>query len=375
MTRPSRPARHAPLGLAWRIFAAMALVVLAGAGSLIAAALLVAPAVFQDHLRMAAPPASAEVQTHVAEAFSSAVVVAMGVGVTVALVAALAVAWLVASRLAAPVTAVAGAAQRTAEGDYSARVPQTHLGPELDRLTRSFNAMAARLDETEQVRRRLLADLAHELRTPLASIRATLEAVADGVLPMDETSMTTLTDQVARLERLVGDLSAVSRAEERRLDLHALTLSPQEVVEPAVAAARPRFATKGVRLATRPAAGSCRVHVDPDRLAEALGALLDNALRHTPAAGEVTVSVEAQGPMCALVVADTGTGFDPSTAPRLFERFYREDASRTSTGAGTGIGLTIARAIAEAHGGRLLAASDGLGTGARFTLLLPAVPA
>ena len=365
--RPPKPV----LGLAWRIFTAMSLVVIAGAGTLLVSALLVARPVFHAHLDQIKPLVSAPAQAHVDEAFSNAVLIALSVGVTAALAAALVVTWLVARRVAAPVAEAAEAAQRIAEGDYQARLRQPRLGPEFDRLATAFNLMARRLATTDQTRRHLLADLAHELRTPLASMQATIEAVNDGILPSDQTTLATLTEQSLRLHRLVGDLSAVSRAEERQLNLHPVLVSAQDLVSGAVTAARPRFDAKKISLAAEATVTACRVLVDPDRLAEALGALLDNALRHTSIGGVVTIAATRDDDRCRIVVTDNGEGFEPATADQLFERFYRGDTSRTVDGAGSGIGLTIAKAIIQAHHGQLRGHSDGPGTGARFEITLP----
>jgi two-component system, OmpR family, sensor histidine kinase BaeS len=363
--------RMPSLGLAWRLFAAVGLVVIAGAGTMLVAVLLVAEPTFHAHLSQDQPTMSAQAHSHVDEAFASAVLIALAVGVVVALAAALVVTWFVATRLAAPVAETAEAAYRIADGDFETRLRRPGLGPELDRLTMSFNTMAGRLATTEQTRRRLLADLAHELRTPLASIQATIEAMTDGILPNDQTTLATLTEQSQRLHRLVGDLSAVSRAEERQLNLHPVVVPAKDVVSEAVAAAGPRFDAKGVTLSTADGDATWRVLVDPDRVAEALGALLDNALRHTAEGGTVTVAATQHVDRCRIVVTDTGDGFTPDTAAQLFERFYQGDTSRTANGAGSGIGLTIAKAIVEAHHGHLVGHSDGPGTGARFEITLP----
>jgi len=363
----ARPA----LGLAGRLFGAMGLVVLAGAGTLLIAVLLVAEPAFHSHLEQVQPPMSNLAHLHVDEAFASAVLIALVVGVVSALAVALVVTWLVAKRVAAPVAEAAEAAYRIADGDFDARLPQPGLGPEFDRLTAAFDTMTRRLATTEQTRARLLGDLAHELRTPVASIQATIEAVADGILPSDRATLQTLTEQSQRLHRLVGDLSAVSRAQERQLNLNPVVIPIQDVVNQARTAFRPRFLAKGISLATADGRDVGQVLIDPDRLAEALGALLDNALRHTAKGGTVTVATIRDDNRCRIVVTDSGEGFDPDLAAQLFERFYRGDSSRTANGAGSGIGLTIARAIVQAQHGRLHGRSDGPGRGASFEITLP----
>ncbi len=365
------PARKPALGLTWRLFAAVGLVVIADAVTMLVAVLLVAEPAFHAHLTEVQPPMSAQAHGRIDEAFASAVFIALAVGVLVALAVALVVTWLVARRLAAPVAEASGAAYRIADGDYQTRLRQPGLGPEFDQLTTSFNTMARRLATTEQTRRRLLTDLAHELRTPLASIEATIEAVTDGILPSDPTTLATLTEQSQRLHRLVGDLSAVSRAEERQLNLDPVLIPLEEVVSGAVTAALARFDAKGISLTANHGDAIGQVLVDPDRLAEVLGALLDNALRHTAPGGTVTVATTRHGSQYRIVVTDTGEGFDPALAAELFERFYRGDSSRTASGAGSGIGLTIAKAIVTAHHGELKGHSDGPGKGARFEIMLP----
>lgn len=371
MRTPRR--RRAPLGFAWRLAASLGLVVLSGGATLLGVALVIAPEIFQSHLRMALGSGiEPGVQNHVNEAFANAVFVSLGVAMPVALLTSFVVTWIVARRLAGSVAAVAVAADRIARGNLDARVEAPAIGPEFTQLADSFNAMAARLAETETTRRRLIGDLAHELRTPLASLDATVEAVVDGVLPADGATLATLTEQTRRLQHLVADMGAVSRAEERQLDLHPQQADLAMLATEAVASARARFTAAGRRLDIEVVGKAPIVLVDRQRLAEALANLLDNALRHTPAGGEVRVVVDAERTGATLKVIDTGEGFDPSDAERLFERFYRADTSRTRTTAGSGIGLTIARAIVQAHGGTLTATSKGPGTGATLRIHLPA---
>lgn len=373
MRTPRR--RRAPLGFAWRLAASLGLVVLSGGATLLGVALVIAPEIFQSHLRMALGSGiEPGVQNHVNEAFANAVFVSLGVAMPVALLTSFVVTWIVARRLAGSVAAVAVAADRIARGNLDARVEAPAIGPEFTQLADSFNAMAARLAETETTRRRLIGDLAHELRTPLASLDATVEAVVDGVLPADGATLATLTEQTRRLQHLVADMGAVSRAEERQLDLHPQQADLAMLATEAVASARARFTAAGRRLDIEVAGKAPIVLVDRQRLAEALANLLDNALRHTPAGGEVRVVVDAERTGATLKVIDTGEGFDPSDAERLFERFYRADTSRTRTTAGSGIGLTIARAIVQAHGGTLTATSKGPGTGATLRIHFPAHP-
>lgn len=364
--------RREPLSLAWRLGASLGLVVLAGAATLLVIALLVAPEVFRGHLAPSvAGPIDAALRSHVEGAFAESVLVALGVAVPVALCTAFVVSWVIARRFTRAVRAVASAAEHVAGGDFQTRVEAPGIGAELAQLAAAFNTMAARLAETETTRRRLIGDLAHELRTPLSALEATVDAVTEGILPPDATTMTTLHDQTARLSRLVADMAAVSRAEERDLALHTRPVDAGELAAQAVAAHAAAFTAAGRRLVLDRPAGALPVDVDPQRIGEALGNLLDNDLRHTQPGGTVAVAVHESGPWVLIQTVDTGTGFDPADAERIFERFYRGDPARTGTGANTGVGLTIARAIVAAHSGTLTASSGGPGSGATFTMALP----
>jgi two-component system sensor histidine kinase BaeS len=392
--RQARPGRLAALGLGARLFAAMALVVCAGAGTLLVVALLVAPPVFGTHLRRSGTPElTPGVQIHVDRAFTQATLISLAAGTTVAVLAAGLVTWLVARRLAAPVADLAAATTRLADGNYDADLADPRLGPEFTALTAAVNELARKLATSEQTRRRLLADLGHELRTPIASLEATVEGITDGVLPVDDTTLDTLSEQTSRLHRLVVDLESVSRAEERQLALRLQPARLGDLARRAATAMLPRYRVTGVNLRIHADDPGPVVTVDHDRVVEALMNLLDNALRHTPADGTVTVTVDqptggrkpTNHPAPARVsITDTGEGFTPEHATRLFERFYRTDPARTGTPTttadsggtggrhGSGIGLTITRAIIQAHHGSITAHSAGPGHGATFTIALPA---
>ena len=362
-------------GLGARLLAAQGLVILAGSATLLTLALTLAPGLFRDHLRQAAGPVPPELAGHINEAFARAVLLALLVAMAAAALTAFAVSLLVARRLVRPVAAMAAAATRIAAGRYDVRVSASGLGAEFEALGRSFDEMAAALAATERVRADLLRDVAHELRTPLATIRAYVEGLADGVVTPDALTAATLESELDRMQRLVGDLDTVSRAEERQLDLHLRPVVPADLVTAAVEAARPSFTSKGVGLAARVEPGTPPVLADADRLHEVLANLLDNALRHTPAGGQVTVAAQSREGEVELVVRDNGEGIPSDQLPRVFERFYRVDAGRSRTRGGSGIGLTIARALVEAHGGRIRAESAGPDTGAAFAVTLPAVTA
>ncbi len=362
-------------GLAGRLLAAQLLVVAAGGVTFALAAFAAGPPLFRTHIRRAIGAVSPEVSRHLQDAFASAAGLATSAGAAAAILTAAAVSLLIARRLSRPIGALTAVASRLAAGDYTARMPPAGLGPELDTLAAAFNTMAAAQQATEVTRRRLLADLAHELRTPLATLDAYLDGLADGIRAPTQDTWDVLASQTTRLRRLTDDIALVSRAEEGQLALQPVTVDASELVSTTVRAARPGFGAKSVRLSTRLAGDLPELTADPDRLAQALAGLLSNALRHTPPGGEVTVTTQPAGPAVQITVADTGEGIAAGHLPHIFERFYRADTARDQAHGGSGIGLTIARALITAHRGTLAAASDGPGAGARFTITLPSAAA
>jgi two-component system, OmpR family, sensor histidine kinase BaeS len=359
-----RGRRRPGASLGARLFVAMSLVILAGAATLLVVSLLIAPAVFRTHLAEAGVALDAAVSTHVEEGFSVALAAALAVGVVAAALVGVIVAAVVARRVTRPVADAASAATRLADGEYGVRMAEPGMGPELADLAVAVNTLAERLETAESRRQALLSDLAHELRTPLAALEATVEAVADGVIPLDHASLASLTAQTQRLARLTHDLSAASRSDEHAFTVVRRSVDLASLADTAVAAQAARYAARGVLLSVtgmRPVPAVA----DPDRVAEVLDQLLDNALRHCAPGDAVTLTVARSVDIASIEVADTGTGFPSEDAARLFERFTRGTDS-----SGSGIGLTIARALARAQGGDLRAASDGPGTGARFRLVL-----
>lgn len=358
-------------GLTRRLLAAHAVVIAVGATTLAAVAVLAGPSLFRSHVRAALGPLSDDAAAHLDEAFARALLLSLGVAVLAAAVTALAVSWIVARRIARPVRRLADGAGRVAAGDYHTRVPVPQVDDELAQVTRSFNHMADALEDTETTRRRLLADLAHELRTPLATLDGYVEGLDDGVVAAEPATWRTLADALARLRRLVDDLNVVSRVEGLTASLQLQQIAPDELVRQAVAAAQPQAQRRGVHLHSHATGRPGTVLVDVDRVGEALHNLLDNAIRHTPPGDDVTVATDADGAWVDLAVADTGEGIDAADLPHVFERFYRADAARRDHDGGSGIGLTIVAAIVRAHGGTVHADSPGRGCGARFTIRLP----
>jgi len=366
------PPRARP-GFATRLLIAQALVLLAGAMSSWLVASAVGPGIFRDHLQRAGVAQTSAEATHVEEAFASALIVSLLVALVASMLMALAVTWYFTRRVQRSITAVADSASEIATGRYSSRVPSPGLGGEFDQLAATFNQLAERLETVEITRRRMLADLAHEMRTPLATLDAHLEALEDGVRDLDEPTLAVLRSSTQRLGRLAQDINAVSRAEEGKLEINLVLTDPRDLIEAASRAAHDRYRAKGVGL-VKGVATDATVSVDRERMGQVLGNLLDNALRHTPRGGTVTLACRSiDNNWVEFIVRDSGEGIEPEHLTHLFDRFYRADTARNRQQGGSGIGLTITRALVEAHGGGISASSPGRGRGATFTVRLPVV--
>ncbi len=264
-----------------------------------------------------------------------------------------------------PLSDIAGATERLADGEPGVRVRPRGPRP-VRRLGASFNAMAERLDRTREARTSLLADVTHELRTPLTVIAGGLEAMTDGVHPMDEDHIAPLLAETRTMDRLLDDLRTLSLAEAGALPLHREPADLTALATDVVAAQRPMTDARGVRLV---AVGPAQLvtSVDPVRVREILANLVGNALRHTPPGGSVTVAVIAGADEAVLEVRDTGEGIAPEDLGRVFDRFQR----RADTG-GSGLGLAIVRDLAAAHGGTVEVESEGVaGRGSTFRVRLP----
>jgi two-component system sensor histidine kinase BaeS len=264
-----------------------------------------------------------------------------------------------------PLTEIAEATDRLADGEPGVRVRPRGPRP-VRRLAGSFNTMAERLDRTRDDRRSMLADVTHELRTPLTVVQGGLEAMVDGVHPMDEDHLAPILAQTEVMARLLDDLRTLSLADAGALTLHREPADLAAIAREVVAANVPLAKARGVTLAT---AGETRLvtEVDPVRVGEIVANLVANAVRYTPSGGRVEVEVTSEGDDAVVTVRDNGSGIDPEELPRVFDRFQRH----ADTG-GTGLGLAIVRDLAAAHGGTVEATSEGVpGRGSTFRVRLP----
>ena len=360
-------------GLAGRLLVAQTMVLLTSTLTAWTIAATVGPPLFHKHLAKANVGASSAESLHIERAYQSANAISLSLALLAALLVAMAVNVYIARRIGRSVATIADAASHVAGGRYDVRVSSPGLGAEFDALVSGFNQMASRLGSVEGTRRRLLADLGHEMRTPVATLEAGLEALEDGVATLDAPTAALLRAQTRRLTRLSDDISTVSQAEKGQVRLDRRPVQPRSVVTAAADAAAEAYQTEGVRLVTEIATGLPELSLDPERMGQVLGNLLDNALRHTPAGGSVTISATTsrRSGGVALSVADTGEGIPADHLPHVFERFYRVDTARDRTHGGSGIGLAIAKALVEAHGGHLTVSSLGTGQGSTFRAVLP----
>ncbi|NIR95316.1 MAG: cell wall metabolism sensor histidine kinase WalK [Gammaproteobacteria bacterium] len=242
---------------------------------------------------------------------------------------------------------------------------------ELAQLAVSFNQMAAKLDKIENMRRQLIGDVAHELRTPLSTVKASIEGLIDGVLPAEVETFQRINRDVDRMQRLVHDLQELSQAEAGVYEMEFREIQIAEVVETTCERVHQQYADKEVDLILNVPSNLPFVVADKNRISQVLINLLGNALQYTPKKGSVTVSLKQRDEEVFVHIMDTGIGIPMEHLPLIFNRFYRVDQSRSRVGGGSGIGLTIAKHIIDMHGGRIWAESEGAGDGSTFSFSLP----
>lgn len=271
--------------------------------------------------------------------------------------------------LTAPLQRLAGAARAVAAGDLSQRV-EVQGSAEIAQFTRAFNEMTSALEGAEKLRQNLVADVAHELRTPLSVLQGNLRAILDDVYPLEKAEIANLYDETRLLSRLIDDLRELAQAEAGQLGLNLRPTDVADVLRATVTNFEPAAEAQEIRLKAEIATGLPSILADPDRLAQVLRNLLTNALRHTPAGCQIAVSAAATQDAIEITVADNGEGIAAEDLPHVFDRFWRADRSRSRAEGGAGLGLAIARSLVEAHGGRIWAQSTK-GEGSTFTLSLP----
>ena len=358
------------LRLATKLLIAQLVILGVGALTLSITAYLVAPGLFSHHLAQLGDN-SAIVRIHTHEAFISAISRALIFAGIASLIATTLIGWVFVRRVADPIEQLAAAADNLADRVYPVELPSGGFSREMRKLNEAFERMFSDLQLSEERRVNLLTDLAHELRTPLATINAYIDGLEDGVVPASADSWATLRLQISRLNRLVEDLKAASASDERSLSMHFVPVNIDQLIRSAMAIfiARCEVETKELRYIKLPQTLS--IKADQERLGQVFSNLLDNACRHTSAAGLIEISVTDLGKEVVIEVSDNGSGISQGSLEKVFERFFREDPSRKVNNTGSGLGLTIARNIVELHKGSIKVTSPGRLGGATFIIRLP----
>jgi signal transduction histidine kinase len=361
-----------PRSLRTRLLLANLIVAGVALGTVLVAVSLVGPGYFAAAMgHHPDDPVGSQMDAATLDAFRDAVRTALIAAIAVAVSVGLVVSILVSNRIAGPVSRLATAARRIAGGHYAERVPVAGVG-EIGDLATAFNVMTASLEETERRRLQLVGDVAHELRTPLTTLEGYLEGLEDGVIESSPQTWHVLRGQTARLTRLVSDLQELWRAEAGQLPLTIEVLDARTVVGEVVGQFETAAAARGVTLDAALPLMPMAVRADPVRLAQVLANYMSNALRYAPDGSTVHVVVARVAAEVQVSVRDEGPGLTAEQAARVFERFYRVDASRSRAEGGSGIGLSIVEALVEAMEGRVWVRSDGPGPGATFGVALPA---
>lgn len=371
--------------LSWKIFISYLIVIMIGAIVLTTATEFILPRSFDRHLAdmgsmmvtmMGSSSMGMDLNADLFTNFRSAVNEALTIAALAAVITAIAVSLFVSRQVVTPVREMMIASRFISEGHYKERVhvpgdPSKGELDELSQLALSFNQMAAKLEQVEVMRRQLIGDVSHELRTPLTTIKGSMEGLMDGVLPANEETFHGIYREADRLQKLVSDLQELSRVEAGAYELEFKPVDVLDLVTATVNRLALQFEEKGVILEIDVPNGLPKVKADEDRIGQVLLNLVGNALQYTPSGGKVKVATTHHDNEIITSVFDTGIGLSAEHLEYIFTRFYRIDKSRSRVGGGSGIGLTIAKYLVEAHGGRIWVESPGSGKGSTFIFTLP----
>lgn len=371
--------------LGWKIFISYLVVIIIGTIVLASATEFIVPRSFDRHLAamgsmmtdmMGSSMMGMDLNADLFTNFRTAVNEALAVAAFAAVVSAIVVSIFVSRQVVTPIQEMMVASQYIADGHYDERVhvpgdPSKNELDELSQLAVSFNQMATKLEQVELMRRQIIGDVSHELRTPLTAIKGSMEGLMDGVLPQNDETYMGIYKEADRMQRLVTDLQELSRVEAGAYELELRSIDLLEVISTVVKRLDPQFEEKGVMLEVDLSDNLPSIKADEDRIGQVMQNLIGNALQFTPNGGRVVVSGVQQEKEIIVSVSDTGIGISPEHLGEIFTRFYRVDKSRSRAGGGSGIGLTIAKFLVEAHGGKIWVESAGSNQGSRFVFSLP----
>lgn len=372
--------------LSYKLFLSYLLVIFMGGAVLALSITLAIPRTFERHMLTDSTEMQGMMQEHMGRRggggfnnlsnFRAAVMEAVVQAALAALITAVLASLWMSRKVVEPVRRIMQASQRIAAGHYQERVPvddkdRTTGHDELGLMAASFNQMADELEQTEARRRQLIGDVSHELRTPLTTIKGYLEGLEDGLLPAEPETYHAMERETGRMQRLVADLQELSRVEAGAYELDKKWLSIQGVIESTLHRLNKQYGDKQIAIQIDVADNFPQIQADEIRLEQVLINLVGNALQYTPAGGKVVISARQEQDWLVVAVQDNGSGIPEKDLPFIFDRFYRVDKSRSRAGGGSGIGLTIARHLVEAHGGQIRAFSEGKGKGSTFEFTLP----
>lgn len=273
-------------------------------------------------------------------------------------------------RLVSPIARVINTAKAISKGFYSDRIKEKSNTREINQLTVTINDLAENMEKQEILRKRLTGDVAHELRTPLATLQSHLEAMMDGIWPADSERLKSCHEEIVRISKMVGDLEKLARYESENFVLNMDTFDISELAKRQIHNFESEFLSKGLELKLTGA--DCRVYADKDKISQVLVNLLSNALKYTPEGGMVVINIQYNDVNTEISVTDNGPGIPDEDLPYIFERFYRADKSRNKLTGGSGIGLTICKSIVLAHGGSINLHSN-ISKGTKFTFTIPKI--
>ena len=369
------------MSLRWRLIFSHLVVIAVALLVLGLSTAFVAPADFSQHMTDMQGTMSGNMQSamnsslqaynaDIATSFRQSLNAALLAAGLVATIVGAALSWYASQRIVRPILKVVKASNYIAAGHYNERLIANQQD-EIGELTRSFNRMAEALAETETRRQQLIGDVSHELKTPLASIKGYMEGLQDGVIAPTPETFQLIHREADRLQHLVSDLQELSWAESAQSRMDFRPCNTADIVNMAVATLRPQYEDKRIALEVDLSPEVLTANADSERIRQVLVNLLGNALQYTPSGGQVIIQTRRDGSIVRFSVRDTGIGLAAVDLERVFSRFYRVDKSRSRASGGSGIGLTIAQYIIEAHHGRIWVESAGLGLGSTFHFTLP----
>jgi len=365
-----------------KLFLSFLIVIVVSAIMLVAAVEVIMPRAFQEHLAVMEPYMvdESEFQTEhevdFFESFRSAVYKALIFAIPFALFSALIIGFSFSRQFVAPIKKMVSVSRKISEGNYKERIPIpknvniTEMD-ELKQLAISFNQMTLKLEKTEDLRRQLIGDVSHELRTPLSLIKASMEALIDGLVPATNKTFYQVQLETDRLAKLVNDLQALSIIESGAYELSKQISDMHEVITTVIQNLTPQFVRKGIQIEDNFPKEKTLINIDVDRIKQVLTNILGNALKFTPKGGVIELNGEIRKDHIQISIKDSGIGISNEHLPYVFTRFYRVDKSRSRKSGGSGIGLTIAKQLVEAHGGEIWAESSGENKGTTISLTLP----